>query len=80
MEGPAKNRKNTKGEEEQKAVPDHDGKNVAGGPYVPYAGRDYGKCGGRSGEDEITILHRQVDGRTQQLRLMQEQRFGASSE
>ena len=31
-------------------------------------------------EDEITILRRQVDWLTQQLRLMQGQRFGASSE
>lgn len=31
-------------------------------------------------EDEITALHRQVDWLTQQLRLMQGQRFGASSE
>ena len=31
-------------------------------------------------EDEIAVLHRQVDWLTQQLRLMQGQRFGASSE
>ncbi len=31
-------------------------------------------------EAEITSLNRQVDWRTQQLRLMQGQRFGASSE
>ena len=31
-------------------------------------------------EDEITALHRQVEWLTQQLRLMQGQRFGASSE
>lgn len=31
-------------------------------------------------EDEITALHRQAEWLTQQLRLMQGQRFGASSE